>query len=151
MVNIIITQFRLIFPKVFLCSIIFEKPFQDLQPLAYKKNEVIQYHTSHIFIFPPILFHHENDAIHDVHYDHDENDGDAHNLLYGHVHDRLLHDCALSDGDGGGDDRVSDHGHDDGGDRGHDRDDGDDLHSIKNFSRFSLKKSPTKIETMSQK
>jgi hypothetical protein len=41
MVNIIITQFRLIFPKEFLCSIITEKPFQDLQPLAYKKNEVI--------------------------------------------------------------------------------------------------------------
>jgi hypothetical protein len=41
MVNIIITQFRLIFPKLFLCSIITEKPFQDLQPLAYKKNEVI--------------------------------------------------------------------------------------------------------------
>ena len=147
MVNIIITQFRLIFQKVFLCSIIIEKPFQDLQPLAYKKNEVIQYHTSHIFIFPPIPFH-ENDAIHDVHYDHDENNGDARNLLYGHAHD--LHDCALSDGDGGDDDRVSDHGHDDGGDRGHDRDDGG-LHSIKDFIRFSLKKSPTKIETMRQK
>ena len=147
MVNIIITQFRLIFPKLFLCSIIIEKPFQDLQPLAYKKNEVIQYHTSHIYIFPPIPFHHENDAIHDVPY---ENDGDARNLLYGHVHDRLHHDCALSDGDGDGDggddDRVSDHGYDD----GHDRDDGG-LHSIKDFIRSSLKKSPTKIETMSQK
>lgn len=148
MVNIIITQFRLIFQKVFLCSIIIQKPFKDLQPLAYKKNEVIQYHISRIFIFPPIALHHENEAIHHVHYDRDENDGDARNLLYGHAHD--LHDYALSDGDGGGDDRVSDHGHDDGGDRGHDRDDGG-LHSIKDFIRFSLKKSPTKIETMSQK
>jgi hypothetical protein len=41
MVNIIITQFRLIFQKLFICSIIIEKPFQDLQPLVYKKNEVI--------------------------------------------------------------------------------------------------------------